>query len=815
MTPNSVQPTRSGLPRRAAATRRSERRRRPATALLAITGLMAGAVVAFATSPGAAGAATSPVAHRDQTKMVTADALPTTQIDGVAWTQVIVGNTVYVGGSFANARPYGAVSGTNLTPRSNFLAYNLTDGTLITTFAPGFNAQVKALAVSPDQKTLYVGGDFTTASGSARSRIAAYNLTTGTLISTFRPVMASTVNAIVATNTTVYVGGTFTAAAGVTRNHVAAFQASTGALTTWDPNADSKVSAMVLTPDGSRLILGGSFATVGGTTDRGLAAVDPTTGAVLSWAATSLIHDYGANSGIDTLTTDGTNVYGGGFNFGTDLGNLEGLFSASANTGAINWVESCHGDTYGSYPNVNAGVVYVVSHEHHCSDLGGFGQTDTPWTTHRTTAFTLTATGTAQHDLLGGHYYDYFGTPTPSIVGDWLPDYLTGTYTGQGQAAWTVTGNNSYVVEGGEFPAVNGLAQQGLTRFAVKTLAPNKQSPRVNSTNFVPNLSQASATTARVTWDTNWDRDDDSLTYTVLRNGVQVYSTSASSIYWNRPMIGFTDTGLVAGQTYTYAVNATDDDGNIAHGATVSFTMPTTSPPAQRPYAARVIADGAEPYWPLTEATGTPFFADAAGKSDALVTASTSRDASGPTAGTTATTFDGASGSAHQEATSAFGPNTFTIEAWVKTTSTRGGETVGYGSAPTGLSQTNDRIVYLNSTGQLVFGVTPTVASGSAPMRSVTTPAAYNNGAWHQVVATLSSSGLALYVDGALKSSLGGVTSAQSNFPGYWRIGGDRLTGWPGAPTSNYLAGSIGQVAIYGTALSAATISAHYGLRTA
>ncbi|MDQ1576822.1 MAG: trimeric autotransporter adhesin, partial [Microbacteriaceae bacterium] len=36
---------------------------------------------------------------------VGAYALPTTQINGVAWAQVVVGNTVYVAGKFTNARP--------------------------------------------------------------------------------------------------------------------------------------------------------------------------------------------------------------------------------------------------------------------------------------------------------------------------------------------------------------------------------------------------------------------------------------------------------------------------------------------------------------------------------------------------------------------------------------------------------------------------------------------------------------------------------------------------------------------------------------
>jgi hypothetical protein len=42
---------------------------------------------------------------------VSSDALPTAQINGVVWTQVIVGKTVYVGGEFTTARPAGALPG--------------------------------------------------------------------------------------------------------------------------------------------------------------------------------------------------------------------------------------------------------------------------------------------------------------------------------------------------------------------------------------------------------------------------------------------------------------------------------------------------------------------------------------------------------------------------------------------------------------------------------------------------------------------------------------------------------------------------------
>ena len=53
----------------------------------------------------------------------------------MVWAQVIVGNRVYTTGEFTSARPAGSALGTNESPRSNLLAYDLTTGNLITTGA--------------------------------------------------------------------------------------------------------------------------------------------------------------------------------------------------------------------------------------------------------------------------------------------------------------------------------------------------------------------------------------------------------------------------------------------------------------------------------------------------------------------------------------------------------------------------------------------------------------------------------------------------------------------------------------------------------
>ena len=89
-------------------------------------------------------------------RTVSADALPTVQVDGVVWAQIVVGNTVYVTGKFANARPAGAPPGTDLVPRSNALAYDLDTGEL-KPWAPALNGQGRALTAPKEGKPFSIG----------------------------------------------------------------------------------------------------------------------------------------------------------------------------------------------------------------------------------------------------------------------------------------------------------------------------------------------------------------------------------------------------------------------------------------------------------------------------------------------------------------------------------------------------------------------------------------------------------------------------------------------------------------------------------
>ena len=763
------------------------------TAVVAVTALVGGLVLSA--PPARADTAPDSVGTP---KTVAADALPTTQINGVVWSQVIVGNTVFVGGEFTRARPAGAAAGTSEVVRNNLLAYDLSTGVLTASFNPNVNGTVRSLVASPDGSRLYLGGTFTQVGGVTRYRVAAISTATGALVTSWAPQVNARVTTLGMTASTVYVGGIFSSANGVAREGLAAFATSNGALKAWTGTpTGGGINALTVSPDGTKVIVGGSFTAYNGSSDPGygMAATDAVTGASLTWKVNSLVRNGGPQASILSLTSSAEGVFGTGYVFGTG-GNLEGTFRASWEDGTLIWLEDCHGDTYSAVPVHD--VVYTTGHPHYCGNIGGFPQAN-PWTYHRTLTFGMQATGTITADPLG--YYNFAGTPRPSLL-TFYPDINTGTYTGQGQGPWNVAANDDYVLYGGEFTIVNNKKQQGLVRFASTAIAPNKEGPRLTGADFVPSVASFVAGSARLSWPANYDRDNEKLSYEVLRDGVVVKTLVAASSDWNRPTISWTDTGLTNGASYSYRLRVTDPLGNSKTGNSVAVTVAADG--SLSSYAAAVLADSATSYWPLGETSGTAAFDWATGF-DAIVQAGVTRGVPGAVIGHsgTASRFDGSATGYAVTDTAQPSTDTFSVEAWVKTTSTTGGKIVGFGDSRTGTSSSYDRHVYMDGSGKIWFGVYP------GGVRTVNSSTSYNDGPWHQVVATLGSAGMALYVDGKRIAQRADVTSAQG-YSGYWRIGGDNIGGWPNQPSTAFIAADIDEVSVYPASLSLAQVIAHY-----
>jgi PKD repeat protein len=747
--------------------------------------------------------------------VVTAVPLPTAQIDsGVVWAVKVVGNTVYAGGKFTAARPAGAKAGENTVARSNLLSFNLTTGAL-NSFAPVVNGQVKALAVSPDGKRLYIGGTFSQVDGKTRWSIAAFDTATGALLETFKPAVGgSYVNSIVATNDVVYVGGLISAGNGVTRKNLMAFD-SAGKLLAWAPTTDMQVDGMALTPAGDKLVVGGRFTLVNGVAQRGLVALSPSDGSIFSgWIAPTIIKN-GATTGkagVYSIAADSDSLYATAWSFGgVAAGNLEGSARIDPDTGAILWMQDCHGDEYSAYSDGTN--VYFAGHPHDCQTVGGYPQGDGS-NVRYAVGFTKEVKGTLDSTTANSTYSNWGGQPAPAMV-NWYPDVISGSATGQGQGVWTFDGSGDYLVAGGEFPGINNKTQYGLVRFARGNVSGTTgDGPRLtgSSTNaaFKWTITAASpaAGLASVSVPLNWDRDDKTLTYNLFRSAdgntwTKVGTKTLDSNFWALSSFNFTDNtaGLTSGQTYSYRVTATDSNGNVATSTDASVTI--ASNVISSAYQTAVLADGATTYWPLDAISGgstADLFGLNAGVAGSRVR---SADGTGPSA--KVARFQGGQSSSNIGSVNKVSqPQRFSIEGWFKTT-TAAGKLFGFGSSQSGNSSSYDRHVYFSSNGALNFGVytnkTNVIRSGGG----------YADGQWHYVVATMDpTSGMALYVDGVQVAS--GANRYAQVYDGYWRIGSDSVSSWPNATSSSYFVGDVDEFAVYGTALTPAQVANHYAV---
>jgi hypothetical protein len=193
----------------------------------------------------------------------------------------------YLGGDF---RSVGGV------PRTD-LAHVLSNGSVDPSWAPATDGTVRALAVDNPSGPIYVGGEFGTVNGNARSHLAGLTRATGALTGFTGGVSDSSlditgVRALLLKGTTLYVGGAFNQAHGsngsAARNRVAAFTVASSVLAPWDPNANHTVNGLAADPDGTDVFIAGRLTAVNApqVARHGLAKVDEATGAAdPNWAA--------------------------------------------------------------------------------------------------------------------------------------------------------------------------------------------------------------------------------------------------------------------------------------------------------------------------------------------------------------------------------------------------------------------------------------------------------------------------------------------------------------------------------------------------
>jgi galactose oxidase len=255
-----------------------------------------------------------------------------------------------------------------------------------------------------------------------------------------------------------------------------------------------------------------------------------------------------------------------------------------------------------------------------------------------------------------------------------------------------------------------------------------------------------------------------------------------------------------------YMLFAIDSAGTPSVSTMVLVSGPTPAAPSDA-YGKAVLADSPAIYWPLQDSSGESA-ADLSGNRETGIysTGGVSYGTPSPVEGSdgTGVTLDGSSGSlfASQAITE---PTSYSEALWFKTTTTQGGYLMGFGSSASGATNDDaDRQVWMSDDGALHFG---TYDDGSGSV-TIDSSQAYNDGGWHFVVATQSSDGMHLYVDGTEVASNSSPTV--QGYLGYWRVGGTSLTGWSPTPTSDFFGGSISDVSFYNSELSSSQVSGQY-----
>jgi hypothetical protein len=312
---------------------------------------------------------------------------PTTmgQTDGAVWTLEIAGGRIYAGGNFTSTRPSGAARGTGETQVANLAAFDASTGAPISSFAPqltnsynGKQGVVRASVLTPDGSQLIVGGDFNRVNGQRADYIARFDASSGRFLGGVGqngvdgPVSALAVSP---DGRSLYVGGRFSRVGNAKRKNVGAINLVTNQTLPWAPavtaptqNEALRVTALAVSSDSQRVFVAGPFQQVNGQAQQGFSATNAADGSLAAGFANNyLTPPYSWGTAIEV---SGNDVFvGSRDDYSPSANRTEGVNSINAATGARNWYANCYGDTFGL--QVVGNDVYVASHNHNCGALGG------------------------------------------------------------------------------------------------------------------------------------------------------------------------------------------------------------------------------------------------------------------------------------------------------------------------------------------------------------------------------------------------------------------------------------------------------------
>ena len=203
----------------------------------------------------------------------------------------VIGDTAYVVGSFSSIRNQRPGNTTTYNQR-RVAAFDLETGLVDTSFRPTFDRSVEEIEASPDGSRLYAVGRFNNVNGITKRKIVALNPNNGSVITGFTANANSAATAVDVSDNTVYVGGNFWKVSGQNRAGLVALDAQTGAVHPGFVNDLSggigingmlTVHALKLTHDGSKLMVVHTGRKIAGQDRYGVGFIDTATEQLLPW----------------------------------------------------------------------------------------------------------------------------------------------------------------------------------------------------------------------------------------------------------------------------------------------------------------------------------------------------------------------------------------------------------------------------------------------------------------------------------------------------------------------------------------------------
>lgn len=337
-----------------------------------------------------------------------------------------VGNKVFLAGNFTQMANH---KGT-VRVRQHVAAVSPA-GALLSKFKPNVNGRVYSLAASPNGKFLFIGGDFTSVNGQPRSKLAAFSVRTGKLVSRLPNLnINGDVRVVKVTPSGVYLGGSFSKVGSKSRGHLAKLVLTRKLhylVGNWAPKASAIVRALVIDRRSGRAMIGGDFTTMNGQKYPYLASVAAKNGKILKWAhkATAPILDL-ARAGRALYAAEG-GPGGTALAYNIQGGSLRWYYMTDGNLQAVTTIDyypvwGMHGD-------------YVAPARN--QKLSEYGSSKR----------------VMRHKL-------FMLTPKGKLMG-WNPNLISGAGV---LGVWGLSSRHGSIYVGGDFTGVHGKPQQ---RFAI------------------------------------------------------------------------------------------------------------------------------------------------------------------------------------------------------------------------------------------------------------------------------------------------------------------------------------------------------------